>query len=109
MAAGGRLTSAACVGRNSELELLEGALARVKSDGPQVVVVSGEAGIGKSRLIDELLSRNSDSGVLFLRGGCVEVTRGELPYGPLVQALRSLARQMEPEEVLEMLGRKSVV
>jgi DNA-binding CsgD family transcriptional regulator len=92
------------VGRASELELLEGALARLGSDGPQIVVVSGEAGIGKTRLIDELVNRHADGRALVLRGGCVEVTRGELPYAPLVQALRSLARQMEPAELLEVLG-----
>ena len=92
------------MGRTSELQLLEEALARFQSDGPRVVVVSGEAGIGKSRLIDELVARHSDSPILFLRGGCVEVTRGELPYAPLVQALRSLTRQMDPMELLDILG-----
>ncbi|MEA2486879.1 MAG: hypothetical protein QOF16_533, partial [Actinomycetota bacterium] len=101
-----RLTSAACVGRASELNLLETAVTRLESEGPQVVVVSGEAGIGKTRLIDELVGRlqDADASPLVLRGGCVEVTRGELPYAPLVQALRSLVRQAETSELLEVLG-----
>lgn len=92
------------MGRAAELELLDSALARIRSDGPQVAVVSGEAGIGKTRLIDELVARHQDDPTLVLRGGCVEVTRGELPYAPLVQALRSLVRQVDTSELLEILG-----
>ncbi|MGW4794068.1 helix-turn-helix transcriptional regulator [Nonomuraea sp. NPDC004297] len=68
------------VGRARELERLEAALACA----PSVVVVEGEAGIGKSRLVAELAARSSRR---FLIGGCAQV-REPFPLGPIVEALR---------------------
>ncbi|MCW3063802.1 MAG: transcriptional regulator, LuxR family, partial [Solirubrobacterales bacterium] len=58
--------------------------------------VAGESGVGKTRLVVELERRVRDGGVRVLRGDCVELGEGELPYAPLVAALRSLARTGDP-------------
>ena len=54
-----------------------------------VVVVSGEAGIGKSRLVEEFLA-TADGPLHVLSGGCPPVAGSELPYAPVLQALRAL-------------------
>jgi DNA-binding CsgD family transcriptional regulator/tetratricopeptide (TPR) repeat protein len=62
------------------------------------VLVAGEAGIGKSRLISELAARARASGVTVLVGECIPVGEGELPYAPIVGALRSLVRERGSSE-----------
>ena len=55
---------------------------------PAVVLVGGEAGVGKTRLIAELTSRYAADRMRVLAGGCVPVGDGALPYAPIVEALR---------------------
>jgi DNA-binding CsgD family transcriptional regulator/tetratricopeptide (TPR) repeat protein len=57
------------------------------------VLVAGESGVGKSRLLAELV-READA--LVLRGECIELAEGELPYAPVVGALRDLVRVVDP-------------
>jgi|GEM_PF-4708576 len=54
---GGRVASPTFVGRFEELELLEAASRRAADAEPAVVLVGGEAGVGKTRLVGELTSR----------------------------------------------------
>ncbi|MFJ2747185.1 discoidin domain-containing protein [Streptomyces sp. NPDC087297] len=70
------------VGRREELRSLVQAL-RV---GPSVVLVKGEAGIGKSRLLREATGRLESATVMW--GGCHPL-REPLPFGPVIDALRS--------------------
>ena len=51
-------------------------------------MVSGEAGIGKSRFLSEIESRLRDAQAVLLVGECVEVAEGELAFAPIVAALR---------------------
>ena len=60
---------------------LDGALDRVAPSGGSLVLVSGEAGIGKSRLLEEFASRRPEA--LVVRGGCVE----HVAYAPWTDAL----------------------
>jgi len=77
------------VGRDAELHALLAAAAEASSGVPRVVVVGGEAGIGKSRLIDELCERLAD-GTVVARGQCVEFGAVGVPYAPLIGVLRDL-------------------
>jgi ATP/maltotriose-dependent transcriptional regulator MalT len=83
------------VGRVAELAELELALRQAASGRPALVLVSGESGIGKTRLLAEFQRRIEDDsgGPLVLRGEAVETGDGELPYGPLLGALRPLVRE----------------
>jgi DNA-binding CsgD family transcriptional regulator len=84
------------VGRDRELELLREA-ERLAGDGaPQTVLVTGEAGIGKTRLVEELTATASST---VLVGGCVPVVGEALPFGPVVQAMRDVVRDGSPLEV----------
>ncbi|MEV0420317.1 helix-turn-helix transcriptional regulator [Streptosporangium canum] len=80
----GRTVSPVLVGRDAELARLAAAVAA----RPSVVVVEGEAGIGKSRLVAELAARPEVAGLRLLNGGCSQI-REPFPLGPLVEALRS--------------------
>jgi DNA-binding CsgD family transcriptional regulator len=84
------------IGRDAELS---GLLAAVRDAGegrPTLAFVAGESGVGKSRLLGELARQARDEGARVLSGECVELGDGELPYSPLVGALRPLVRAGDP-------------
>jgi DNA-binding CsgD family transcriptional regulator/tetratricopeptide (TPR) repeat protein len=101
---GGRVASPTFVGRLEELELLEAARVRAADGEPAVVLVGGEAGIGKTRLVTELVARCSTGGIRILSGGCVPVGDGALPYAPIVEILRSLLSELGTGMVRELVG-----
>src|SRR4051812_50010656 len=70
-------------------------------------MVSGESGVGKSRLLGELVA---EAEALVLRGECIELAEGELPYAPVVGALRDLVRVVEPStlDALPAAGRNEL-
>ena len=87
-----RVTSTRFVGRGEELVELASALADAASSHPSLAFVAGESGVGKSRLVEELAARARENGSRVLSGDCVELGESELPYAPLVAALRPLVR-----------------
>ena len=72
------------VGREEEMENLLGAISSVLSGKGRCVILSGEAGIGKSRLIEELGMRTAVAGFTVLQGQCHSGNRGS-PNGPVDQ------------------------
>jgi AAA ATPase domain len=101
---GGRVASPTFVGRVEELQLLEVARGRAATGEPAVVLVGGEAGVGKTRLIAELTARGVADGVRVLHGGCVPVGEGGLAYAPISEALRDLAPEFGVGAVRELIG-----
>jgi DNA-binding CsgD family transcriptional regulator len=101
---GGRVASPTFVGRVEELQTLEAARVRAANGDPAVVLVGGEAGVGKTRLIAELTSRCANDGMRVLAGGCVPVGDGALPYAPIVEALRVLLGDVGVGAVRELVG-----
>jgi predicted ATPase len=101
---GGRMASPTFVGRVEELKVLEAARGRAADGEPAVVLVGGEAGVGKTRLTAELTVRCSNDGTRVLAGGCVPVGDGALPYAPIVEALRTLVAEVGVEAVRELVG-----
>ena len=91
-----RVTSTRLIGRAAELAELEAALADAADGRPSMVFLAGESGVGKSRLLAELERRAAEGGALVLAGDCVDLGESELPYVPLVAALRPLARSGDP-------------
>ena len=75
-------------GRERELAALRGALAAAASSGRQAAFVTGEAGIGKTRLVSELAREAHADGVLVLGGRCDDGLG--LPYQPFVEVLEYL-------------------
>jgi DNA-binding CsgD family transcriptional regulator len=101
---GGRMASPTLVGRVEELELLEAARGRAADAGPAVVLVGGEAGVGKTRVVAELTTRCAAEGTRVLAGGCIPVGDGALPYAPIVEALRALLADVGASAVRELVG-----
>jgi predicted ATPase len=101
---GGRMTSPTFVGRIEELQALEAARRRARDGEPAVVLVGGEAGVGKTRLVTELIARCAADGTRVLAGGCVPVGEGALPYAPIVEALRILVAEAGVAAVRELVG-----
>src|SRR5215467_7965189 len=81
------------VGRAQELALLE----QVLVDGPPVLLVAGEPGIGKSRLLQAGSEWAVAQGWTVLTGGCHRRS-GQEPYAPLVGALADFLRRQSPVE-----------
>lgn len=92
------------IGRDQEVARLTGLLEDALSGTPVVVMVNGEAGVGKSRLIAEFADAAQATGAVVLAGGCLELQGAAVPYGPLVQALRVLVRQRGREEARALAG-----
>jgi DNA-binding CsgD family transcriptional regulator/tetratricopeptide (TPR) repeat protein len=115
-----RLTSSHFVGRVGELAELELALQEAAASRPVLILLGGESGVGKTRLVTEFERRLGErrdaadgaadgetdgSGPLALRGEAVDQGDGELPYAPLLGALRPLVRDCDP--ALKALSRGS--
>jgi hypothetical protein len=72
-----RMSSPVLVGRSGQLSALDTALAEAGRGSPSAVMVGGEAGVGKSRLLSAFAERSRGAGVRVLIGGCLELA-GEL-------------------------------
>jgi DNA-binding CsgD family transcriptional regulator/tetratricopeptide (TPR) repeat protein len=99
-----RISSPLIVGRAEALAALSSALVRAEEGEPAAVLVSGEAGVGKTRLVREAIGGESGSGAQVLWGECVATGNGELPYAPIVGALRPLARSLQSAAGGDVLG-----
>src|SRR5689334_4868634 len=75
------------VGRSAERALLSAAYARAAAGGPQVVLITGAAGIGKTRLAEELCQEASRAGAQIRAGESAPLDGAALAYGPFVAAL----------------------
>jgi ATP/maltotriose-dependent transcriptional regulator MalT len=91
-----RLTSNRFVGRSSALRELEQAAEAARRRQPTLLLLRGDSGVGKTRLIGELERLLSERDVHVLRGEAVEQGESELPYAPLTSALRPLVRAADP-------------
>ncbi len=91
-----RVSASRLIGRAGELAELEAALGEVQGGSPAMVVVAGESGVGKSRLLQSFLARARDAGTRTFGGECIELGRDEIPYAPLIAALRPLVREHNP-------------
>jgi DNA-binding CsgD family transcriptional regulator len=91
-----RVTSTRIIGRAPELAELEAAFEEAAHAHPSIAFVAGESGVGKTRLVNELARKVKERDGRVLCGDCVELGEGELPYAPIVAALRPLVRDKDP-------------
>lgn len=90
------------VGRDREVARLDAAIVRAASGTLAPVAVAGEAGIGKSRLLEELAARATSAGAAVAWGRCWQ-HEGAPVLWPWLQALESLAESLDPETVRRAL------
>ncbi|HEX4526754.1 MAG TPA: BTAD domain-containing putative transcriptional regulator [Gaiellaceae bacterium] len=90
------------LGRTAELDTLTRAVQKGLEGGLTIVQIEGEAGLGKTRLLDEIATRLN--GVRVGRASCSELER-HLPYVPLAAALRDAVGGDEPDPRLPALAR----
>jgi tetratricopeptide (TPR) repeat protein len=84
------------VGRDAALAAARYALDRAVSTHGSTLLVSGEAGIGKSRLVRDLAAHARAQGFVVLTGACFETDRGH-PYAPVLDLVRVLATAASPQ------------
>lgn len=90
-------------GRQGDLAALHAALARVRDGGAAVVVVEGEAGIGKSALVSRFAAEAAAAGAVVLTGRCDDLGR-DLPLQPVVDAIDRHLMSVGGEAAAELLG-----
>ncbi|GAA0368753.1 ATP-binding protein [Actinoallomurus spadix] len=96
--------SPAFVGRRSELAVLTDALRRAEAGTPGAVLIGGEAGGGKTRLVGEFAERACRE-TLVLTGACLQLSTVGFPYAPFTAALRQLVREAGAAEIAALMPR----
>lgn len=91
------------VGRARERAQLLEAVERARSGAGSLVLIGGEAGVGKSRLVQETADEARRLGMTVLTGHCVD-QQGAPPYLPTIEHLEEAARNLTPERLREVLG-----
>lgn len=104
-----RVSSHSFIGRRSELARLNSALTESQAAEPRFVLVGGEAGVGKTRLVEEAAEGAREAGQIVLVGGCLNISEDAAPLAPFVEALRTLIGAMSPTELEEVIGPASEV
>lgn len=85
-----RVSSPIFIGRVAERAALAEALDRAAAGQPHVVLIAGEAGVGKSRLLTEVSTLAAASGSTTVSGHCIDLAIGTFPYAPFVDVVRDL-------------------
>ncbi len=93
------------IGRDEDVAALRDALVSARAGDPRCVLVTGEAGIGKTRLVAEALAEPVDA--LVVTGHGADMATGEIPFGVLADTLRDLVRQCGPD-VLDPVERAAL-
>ncbi|HUN34241.1 MAG TPA: AAA family ATPase, partial [Trebonia sp.] len=91
------------IGRATQMAALEAALEAVRQGGPATLLIGGEAGVGKSRLVSEFSSRAAAAGAQVVTGECLELGADGLPFAPFTAMLRDLVRKLGPDQVTGLL------
>lgn len=98
-----RIECPVVIGRGPALNALEQALDQAHAGHGQTVVLAGEAGIGKTRLVSETKTRTLAHASLILQGHCFEPDR-VLPYAPLLDLLRAHFTGRSAADIAHDLG-----
>src|SRR5256885_15956247 len=97
------MRSPVLVGRSEELAIRDAALERARAGGPCTVLIGGEAGIGKTRLVTEFAAGSAASGARLLAGSCLDLGAEGLPFAPFAAVLRELVRDLGADGVAGLL------
>ncbi|MBI5564321.1 MAG: AAA family ATPase [Chloroflexi bacterium] len=92
------------IGRTAAIEVIDHAIGALRTGAAtaHTLILTGEAGIGKSRLVAEAKTRASQQGFTVVQGQCFESDRA-LPYAPLIDLLRAFGLRYSPSELAAAL------
>ncbi|MEU9054887.1 AAA family ATPase [Streptomyces sp. NPDC048384] len=88
------------IGREGEFARLSTALERARDGEARAVLIAGDAGVGKTRVLDEVAGRAARDGMVVLTGHCVDLGDVGLPYLPFTEVLGVLAGDERFADVL---------
>ncbi|MBL6945649.1 MAG: AAA family ATPase [Rhodospirillales bacterium] len=94
----------ALVGRRREVETMLDEMSTAVNGALRIIQITGDAGIGKSRLVHEFQQRLPKNGTMWLQGNCTESGRNT-PYLPFIEVVRSSFR-IAPDENSSSVERK---
>ena len=92
--------TAPLIGREDELARLAGVLERARGGEARAVLIAGDAGVGKTRMLDEVAALAAGTGTTVLTGHCVDLGDVGLPYLPFTEVLGLLAADERFTDVL---------
>src|SRR5262245_49736060 len=90
------------IGRVAQLNALDRRLELARANQGQVVLIAGEAGVGKSRLLAEVQARAAQQGFALFQGRCFEPDR-VLPYAPVIDLLRAFLAANPVDAIADVL------
>ena len=93
------------IGREPQLRLIESRMQEVTAGAGRTVLIHGESGVGKSRLVDEAAAKAHQMGMSVLEGRCL-YQEALLPYHPYVTALKRGVQNFD-HHMVEMLARRA--
>lgn len=96
-------TCASLIGREEDVESLRDAYQTAVSGATKSVVLGGEAGIGKTRLVEDFVC-DLPADAIVLRGQSVDLDKDAPPYAPIIATLRALSLEVGERELLEASG-----
>ncbi|TVT50090.1 AAA family ATPase [Amycolatopsis rhizosphaerae] len=96
------------VARVDEMRRLRAAFSRAERGEAGTVLLAGDAGVGKTRVLAELGEHTGGRGALVLTGRCLDVREGGLPYLPFAEAFGPLATAEDPVVVEAVRARPAL-
>jgi ATP/maltotriose-dependent transcriptional regulator MalT len=98
------VTRSSLLGREEELADLRDVFKGARGGEPSAVLLGGEAGIGKTRLVEEFTAEAATSGARVVWGRSVELDGEELAFMPVIGLVRDLLAEFGPERLVELAG-----
>jgi DNA-binding NarL/FixJ family response regulator len=99
-----RIASPTFIGRSAELAQLDAALEAAAQGNPTTVLIGGDAGVGKTRLLATWNLRALERGARVIAGGCLDLGETGPAYVAVLQAFRDLLGSLDPAALDELVG-----
>ncbi|MGH9184623.1 MAG: helix-turn-helix transcriptional regulator [Acidimicrobiales bacterium] len=99
-----RLTPERLVGRTAEIEALRRVRADASAGTPTVALIGGEAGVGKTRVLQETAAEAEGDGFVSIIGRCLDLGADVLPLAPFIDIVRGLANRFGQDGLAELIG-----
>jgi DNA-binding CsgD family transcriptional regulator/tetratricopeptide (TPR) repeat protein len=98
-----RVTSRTLIGRTGQRAALRASIAAARAGAGRIVLISGDAGIGKTRLVLAALDDAREAGLVTAVGGCIQLGEVSVAFAPVVEALRDIRRTLDEADFAELL------